>query len=158
MTIVVPGPNAYANAATEKKAVTRNLAEIFWTQYPGHYNQALSKAIADRFHVDARWLVADLADPAAPARIFEKCRAGDRRPGISVVAAGRVVRDRHAAVVAAGRDPGAGGRRQGEERGGGEKRGEGSVLHGGAPYCFTAFQSTFIAPEGGVKTNWSAGR
>ncbi|WP_316163806.1 cupin domain-containing protein [Bradyrhizobium sp. SZCCHNRI20481] len=45
MTIVVPGPNAYANAATEKKAVTRNLAEIFWTQYPGHYNQALSKAI-----------------------------------------------------------------------------------------------------------------
>ncbi|MFC3340621.1 cupin domain-containing protein [Paracandidimonas soli] len=26
-------------------AVTRNLAELFWTEYPGHYHQALSKAI-----------------------------------------------------------------------------------------------------------------
>lgn len=26
-------------------SVTRNLAELFWTEYPGHHNQALSKAI-----------------------------------------------------------------------------------------------------------------
>lgn len=27
------------------EAVTRNLAELLWVQYPGHHNQALSKAI-----------------------------------------------------------------------------------------------------------------
>jgi short-subunit dehydrogenase len=41
--------------------------------------QALSRELGDRFQVDARVLVADLADPAAPARIFEKCRAGGRQ-------------------------------------------------------------------------------
>jgi short-subunit dehydrogenase len=41
--------------------------------------QALSRELGDRFQVDARVLVADLADPAAPARIFEKCRVGGRQ-------------------------------------------------------------------------------
>lgn len=45
MPTIVPPPDAYADAAKEKKAVTRNLAELMWTQYPGHFNQALSKAI-----------------------------------------------------------------------------------------------------------------
>ncbi len=27
------------------EAVTRNLAELLWVEYPGHHNQALSKAI-----------------------------------------------------------------------------------------------------------------
>lgn len=42
---IVPEPNAHARAAAEKRAVTRNLAELPWIQYPGHFNQALSKAI-----------------------------------------------------------------------------------------------------------------
>lgn len=41
--------------------------------------QALSRDLGGRFGIDARVLVADLADPAAPARIFEKCRAGARQ-------------------------------------------------------------------------------
>jgi short-subunit dehydrogenase len=41
--------------------------------------QALSRELGERFRVDARVLVADLSDPAAPARIAEKCRAGGRR-------------------------------------------------------------------------------
>lgn len=41
--------------------------------------QALSREFGDRFQVDARVLVADLSDPAAPLRIFEKCQAGGRR-------------------------------------------------------------------------------
>ena len=45
MTFVAPPPEAFANAAERKYAVTRNLGELLWTQYPGHYNQALSKAI-----------------------------------------------------------------------------------------------------------------
>ena len=45
MTIVAALPEAFANAAEKKYAVTRNLGELLWTQYPGHYNQALSKAI-----------------------------------------------------------------------------------------------------------------
>lgn len=41
--------------------------------------QALSRELGDRFQVDARVLVADLADPSAPAGILEKCRAGGRQ-------------------------------------------------------------------------------
>ena len=45
MTTIVPAPTAFADAGPEKKAVTRNLGELLWVQYPGHFNQALSKAI-----------------------------------------------------------------------------------------------------------------
>ena len=45
MTIVAPAPNAFGDAEKKKIAVTRNLAELQWIQYPGHFNQALSKAI-----------------------------------------------------------------------------------------------------------------
>ncbi len=41
--------------------------------------QAVSHELGERFHVEARVLVADLADPAAPARIFEECRGGGRQ-------------------------------------------------------------------------------
>ncbi len=50
--------------------------------------QALSRELGERFHVDARVLVADLADPAAPARIFEKCQAGARQVDVLVNNAG----------------------------------------------------------------------
>lgn len=55
MTIVVPEPNAFADAEKKKQAVTRNLAELMWTQYPGHYNQALSKAIVTPDTVGSRF-------------------------------------------------------------------------------------------------------
>jgi mannose-6-phosphate isomerase-like protein (cupin superfamily) len=45
MTIVAPAPGAFTDAEKKKYAVTRNLAELQWIQYPGHFNQALSKAI-----------------------------------------------------------------------------------------------------------------
>lgn len=45
MTIVAPKPNALVDAGAKKYAVTRNLGELLWTQYPGHFNYALSKAI-----------------------------------------------------------------------------------------------------------------
>lgn len=45
MTNIVPDDKAFRGATAEKKAVTRNLAELQWIQYPGHFNQALSKAI-----------------------------------------------------------------------------------------------------------------
>jgi mannose-6-phosphate isomerase-like protein (cupin superfamily) len=45
MTIIVPKADVFADAGEKKYAVTRNLGEIFWVQYPGHFNQALSKAI-----------------------------------------------------------------------------------------------------------------
>lgn len=45
MTIVVAAPDAFADAEAKQYAVTRNLAELHWVQYPGHHNQALSKAI-----------------------------------------------------------------------------------------------------------------
>ncbi len=38
--------------------------------------QALSRDLGERFHANARVLVADLTDPDAPARIVETCRAG----------------------------------------------------------------------------------
>ncbi len=43
---IVTDAKHFANATAEKKAVTRNLGELLWKQYPGHYNQALSKEIA----------------------------------------------------------------------------------------------------------------
>ncbi len=45
MTFVSPPLDAFADAAKKKYAATRNLGELMWTQYPGHFNQALSKAI-----------------------------------------------------------------------------------------------------------------
>jgi short-subunit dehydrogenase len=50
--------------------------------------QALSNDLGSRYGIDARVLVADLSDPAAPARIFEKCRAGDRQIDVLVSNAG----------------------------------------------------------------------
>jgi mannose-6-phosphate isomerase-like protein (cupin superfamily) len=55
MAVVVAEPNAYAHAAAEKQAVTRNLAELPWRQYPGHFNQALSKAIVTPETVGSRF-------------------------------------------------------------------------------------------------------
>jgi mannose-6-phosphate isomerase-like protein (cupin superfamily) len=55
MTIVVKEPNAFANATAERQAVTRNLAELPWIQYPGHFNQALSKAIVTPETVGSRF-------------------------------------------------------------------------------------------------------
>lgn len=55
MTTVVPAPDAFADAAETKKAVTRNLGELLWTQYPGHFNQALSKAIVTPDTVGSRF-------------------------------------------------------------------------------------------------------
>lgn len=55
MTTVVPEPNAFADAAEKKQAVTRNLAELLWTQYPGHFDQALSKAIVTPATVGSRF-------------------------------------------------------------------------------------------------------
>lgn len=50
--------------------------------------QALSRDLGRRFRIDARVLVADLADPAAPARIFETCLAGGRQVDVLVNNAG----------------------------------------------------------------------
>ncbi|TDN07532.1 cupin, partial [Lactobacillus crispatus] len=35
MTFVSPEPNAFADAGEKKYAVTRNLGELLWIQYPG---------------------------------------------------------------------------------------------------------------------------
>ena len=45
MTIVVPDDKKFSHATAEKKAVTRNLGELTWIQYPGHFGGALSKEI-----------------------------------------------------------------------------------------------------------------
>lgn len=50
--------------------------------------RALAQELARQFGVDARVLVADLADPTAPARIVEKCRAGGRAIDVLVNNAG----------------------------------------------------------------------
>jgi mannose-6-phosphate isomerase-like protein (cupin superfamily) len=55
MTIVVPKPDAFADAGEKKYAVTRNLAEIRYIQYPGHFEQALSKAIVTPATVGSRF-------------------------------------------------------------------------------------------------------
>ena len=39
----------------ESRAVTRNLAEILWKQYPGHHNQALSKPICTPDNVGSKY-------------------------------------------------------------------------------------------------------
>lgn len=38
-------PKAQGSSQPYAPAVTRNLAELCWTEYPGHHHQALSKAI-----------------------------------------------------------------------------------------------------------------
>jgi len=38
-------PNLESQTVRYAPSVTRNLAELLWVQYPGHHNQALSKAI-----------------------------------------------------------------------------------------------------------------
>ncbi|ACL62649.1 cupin domain-containing protein [Methylobacterium nodulans] len=55
MATVIKEPNAFAHATAEKHAVTRNLAELPWVQYPGHFNQALSKAIVTPETVGSRF-------------------------------------------------------------------------------------------------------
>jgi mannose-6-phosphate isomerase-like protein (cupin superfamily) len=55
MVRIVPEPDAFARAAEEKRAVTRSLAELPWIQYPGHFNQALSKAIVTPATVGSRF-------------------------------------------------------------------------------------------------------
>jgi mannose-6-phosphate isomerase-like protein (cupin superfamily) len=55
MSRVVKEPNAYASATRERYAVTRDLAELPWLQYPGHFNQALSKAIVTPDTVGSRF-------------------------------------------------------------------------------------------------------
>ena len=55
MTIVVPKADAFADAGEKKYAVTRNLAEIRYIQYPGHFEQALSKAIVTPATVGSRF-------------------------------------------------------------------------------------------------------
>src|SRR6195952_5261187 len=55
MARIVPEPDAFARAAEEKRAVTRRLAELPWIQSPGHFNQALSKAIVTPATVGSRF-------------------------------------------------------------------------------------------------------
>jgi mannose-6-phosphate isomerase-like protein (cupin superfamily) len=55
MTTIIPDDKHYRNAAKEQQAVTRNLAELLWVQYPGHFNQALSKAIVTPETVGSRF-------------------------------------------------------------------------------------------------------
>ena len=55
MTFVSPPLDACADAAKKKYAATRNLGELMWTQYPGHFNQALSKAIVTPATVGSRF-------------------------------------------------------------------------------------------------------
>lgn len=55
MVTLVPDLASTANATAETKAVTRNLAELKWREYPGHYHQALSKAIVTPEVVGSRF-------------------------------------------------------------------------------------------------------
>lgn len=55
MVKVVKEPNAFADATEKRYAVTRSLAELPWIQYPGHFNQALSKAIVTPDTVGSRF-------------------------------------------------------------------------------------------------------
>jgi mannose-6-phosphate isomerase-like protein (cupin superfamily) len=75
MTIVVPEPNAFADAAGKKQAVTRNLAEFPWTQYPGHFNQALSKAIVSPATVGSRFFDHRLSSYEPGAHVESHVRA-----------------------------------------------------------------------------------
>jgi hypothetical protein len=56
--------------------------------------QALSRELGERFRIDARVLVADLGDPAAPARIFDTCRADGRQVDALVNNAGYGIKGR----------------------------------------------------------------
>lgn len=55
MTTIVPDDKRFIRAALEKQAVTRNLGELLWVQYPGHFHQALSKAIVTPDTVGSRF-------------------------------------------------------------------------------------------------------
>lgn len=55
MPLVVAEPNAHADATQKPEAVTRNLGELLWIQYPGHHGQALSKAIVTPDLVGSRF-------------------------------------------------------------------------------------------------------
>lgn len=46
---------ATAQTAESSKAITRNLGELLWVQYPGHFNQALSKAIVTPVTVGSKF-------------------------------------------------------------------------------------------------------
>jgi mannose-6-phosphate isomerase-like protein (cupin superfamily) len=52
---VVKEPNTHVDATRERYAVTRELAGLPWVQYPGHFNQALSKAIVTPDTVGSRF-------------------------------------------------------------------------------------------------------
>jgi len=55
MSHVIHDDQKYRHADAEKQAVTRNLAELMWVQYPGHFDQALSKAIVTPDTVGSRF-------------------------------------------------------------------------------------------------------
>ncbi|PWC39787.1 cupin domain-containing protein [Azospirillum sp. TSO35-2] len=55
MSLVSPPVDAFADAAENRYAATRNLGELLWTQYPGHFNRALSKAIVTPQTVGSRF-------------------------------------------------------------------------------------------------------
>jgi quercetin dioxygenase-like cupin family protein len=55
MATIIPDDTKFKNAAKEQQAVTRNLGELLWVQYPGHFNQALSKAIVTPETVGSRF-------------------------------------------------------------------------------------------------------
>src|SRR5882724_11154264 len=55
MTRIVPDDKKFQSATTEKRAVTRNLGELTWMEYPGHFGGALSKAIVSPETVGSRY-------------------------------------------------------------------------------------------------------
>lgn len=55
MVRIIEAPDAFSDATAKQKAVTRHLAELPWVQYPGHFNQALSKAIVTPDTVGSRY-------------------------------------------------------------------------------------------------------
>jgi quercetin dioxygenase-like cupin family protein len=55
MTHTIPPEDKFRAATAEKLAVTRNLGELLWVQYPGHFHQALSKAIVTPETVGSRF-------------------------------------------------------------------------------------------------------
>jgi len=52
---IASGRKKSPSATTATKAITRNLAELLWIQYPGHFHQALSKAIVSPDTVHSRF-------------------------------------------------------------------------------------------------------
>jgi mannose-6-phosphate isomerase-like protein (cupin superfamily) len=55
MAHIIPDDKNLQQAAANKEAVTRNLSELLWIQYPGHFNRALSKAIVTPATVGSRF-------------------------------------------------------------------------------------------------------